>query len=83
MCLFEGNSSERQYSIRDLLSKPIDVYTTRSGCSCTASEKEQKIITYALSFSLNVVATLTLSNTASTATSAIMACSSNGMPSLA
>src|SRR5262245_30493658 len=38
---------------------------TRSGCSRTASEKELKMIPSPASFSLNVVATDTLSNTAS------------------
>jgi hypothetical protein len=41
--------------------------STRSGCSCTASENEQNMIPMDLSLSLNVVATETLSNTASTA----------------
>src|SRR6476661_4470947 len=41
---------------------------TRSGCCCTASENEQKMMPTDASFSLNVVATDTLSNTASTAT---------------
>ena len=41
---------------------------TRSGCSFTASENEQKMTPFSLSFALNVVATETLSKTASTAT---------------
>src|SRR6516165_7797980 len=54
---------------------------TRSGCSRTASEKEQKMTPIAFSFSLKVVATETLSNTASTATPANSSCSFSGMPS--
>src|SRR5947199_15050 len=49
---------------------------------CTASEKEQKMIPSSPSFFLKVVATETLSNTASTATPASHFCSSSGMPSL-
>jgi hypothetical protein len=41
---------------------------TSSGCSCTASEIEQKITPALASSALNVVTTDTLSNTASTAT---------------
>src|SRR5262245_41610871 len=54
---------------------------TSSGCSCTASEKEQKMIPISASFPLNVVATDTLSNTASTATPASSFCSASGIPS--
>ena len=43
-------------------------FFTNSGWFCTASEKEQKIIPNLFSSSLKVVATETLSNTASTAT---------------
>src|SRR5215510_3169808 len=56
--------------------------STSSGCSCTASENEQKMIPRDFSLSLKVVATDTLSNTASTATPASAARSLNGMPSL-
>ena len=45
-------------------------FFTSSGCSCTASEKEQKMMPTSRSFSLKVVATETLSKTASTATPA-------------
>ena len=48
---------------------------TSSGCSRTASEKEQKMMPTSASFSLNVVATETESNTASTATPARRSCS--------
>ncbi len=41
-----------------------------------------KMMPYACSFSRNVVATETLSNTASTATPASSICSSSGIPSL-
>src|SRR5207244_10971842 len=54
---------------------------TRSGCSCTASENEQKMIPSLESCSLNVVATETLSNTASTATPARSSRSRSGTPS--
>src|SRR5436190_18476104 len=43
---------------------------TRSGCSRTASENEQKMMPSSPSLYLNVVATETLSKTASTATPA-------------
>ena len=56
-------------------------FCTSSGCSCTASEKEQKMTPASRSFSLKVVATETLSNTASTATPASRFCSISGMPS--
>ena len=52
-----------------------------SGCSWTASENEQKMTPAFASLSLNVVATDTLSNTASTATPARRARSCSGMPS--
>ncbi len=54
---------------------------TSSGCSRTASENEQKMIPSLLSLPLNVVATDTESNTASTATFESSFCSSRGMPS--
>ena len=54
---------------------------TRSGWFCTASENEQKMMPSEASRSLNVVATETLSKTASTATPARAARSSRGMPS--
>ena len=54
---------------------------TRSGCSRTASENEQKMMPSLASFSRNVVATDTESNTASTATPASSCCSISGMPS--
>src|SRR5262245_21666412 len=54
---------------------------TSSGCSCTASLNEQKMMPSSASLALKVVATETLSNTASTATPAKAALSSNGMPS--
>ena len=44
-------------------------------------EKEQNMMPSSVSFSLYVVATETLSNTASTATPASRFCSSSGMPS--
>src|SRR4030095_13457735 len=56
-------------------------WRTSSPCSFTASEKEQKITPASLSFSLKVVATETLSNTASTATPASLARSCSGTPS--
>ena len=52
-----------------------------SGCSFTASEKLQKMTPSSASFSLKVVATETLSKTASTATPARRCCSTSGMPS--
>jgi hypothetical protein len=57
-------------------------FFTRSGCSRTASEKDMKMMPTEASFSRKVVATDTLSNTASTATPASSFCSSSGMPSL-
>ena len=57
-------------------------FRTSSGCSRTASENEQKMMPSDASLSLNVVATETLSNTASTATPASIFCSSSGIPSL-
>src|SRR5438093_1065292 len=56
---------------------------TRSGCSWTASDKEQKMIPRSASLSLNVVATETLSRTASTATPARRSCSWSGIPNFA
>ena len=56
-------------------------FLTSSGCSWTASEKEPKMMPISPSFSLNVVATETLSNTASTATPASSSRSCKGMPS--
>src|SRR5690606_601756 len=53
-----------------------------SGCSLIASLIEQKIIPCSASCSLNVVATETLSITASTATPASLFCSSKEIPSL-
>jgi hypothetical protein len=55
-------------------------FLTRSGCFCTASEIEQKIIPISSNFFLNVVATETESNTASTATPANLFCSLRGIP---
>ena len=54
---------------------------TSSGCSRTASENEQKMMPSFASFSRNVVATDTLSKTASTATPASICCSASGIPS--
>ena len=54
---------------------------TSSGCSFTASENEQKMTPASLSFALKVVATETLSKTASTATPASLARSCSGTPS--
>ena len=54
---------------------------TSSGWFCTASENEQKMIPSSPSFSLNVVATETLSKTASTATPDSSFCSSSEIPS--
>ncbi len=58
-------------------------FCTSSGCSCTASVNEQKMkITPCFSSSFwNVVATETLSKTASTATPANHFCSCSGIPS--
>ena len=56
-------------------------FCTRSGWFCTASEKEQKMIPSSASLALNVVATDTLSKTASTATPARSFRSSRGIPS--
>ena len=52
----------------------------RAGWFCTASENEQKITPASARRSLNVVATETLSNTASTATPASRARSCSGTP---
>src|SRR6478672_6381415 len=49
-------------------------FRTSSGCSRTASLKLQKMIPASLSLVLKVVATETLSNTASTATPASSSC---------
>src|SRR5437879_6547600 len=57
-------------------------FLTRSGCSWTASENEQKMIPSSASRALNVVATETLSRTASTATPARRSCSISGIPLL-
>ena len=54
---------------------------TSSGWLRTASENEQKMIPTSASLALKVVATETLSNTASTATPARIARSCSGMPS--
>ena len=56
-------------------------FFTRSGCSCTASLNEQKMMPFSASCFLNVVPTDTLSNTASTATPASRSRSFSGMPS--
>ena len=50
-------------------------FLTRSGCFCIASDIEQKIIPFFVSSPLNVVATETESNTASTAIPLSLACS--------
>src|SRR5690606_41551490 len=60
---------------------PLLPYTTLFRSSFTASEKEQKITPCAPSSFLKVVATLTESNTASTATPARRARSCSGTPS--
>src|ERR1700749_3506718 len=57
-------------------------FFTNSGWFFTASENEQKITPASASLALNVVATETLSNTASTATPASNFCSCSGIPSL-
>ena len=54
---------------------------TSSGQRCTASEIEQKMTPTSSSLCLKVVATETLSKTASTATPARRSCSFKGMPS--
>src|ERR1019366_5329454 len=56
-------------------------FFTRSGCSRTASENEQKMMPSDASLSLNAVATDTLSMTASTATPARISRSFRGTPS--
>ena len=56
-------------------------FRTSSGCSRTASEKEQKMTPCSLSLSLKVVATDTLSKMASTATPESRFCSESEMPS--
>src|ERR687897_110820 len=57
-------------------------FFTSSGWCCTASENEQKMMPTSASCFLKVVATDTLSNTASTATPENNFCSSIGIPSL-
>src|SRR4051812_5451457 len=54
---------------------------TKSGCSRTASENEQKITPASASLALNVVTTDTESMTASTATPDSRSCSAREMPS--
>jgi hypothetical protein len=61
--------------------RPEVLLTDELGCSRTASEIEQKMTPALASLSLKVVATDTLSKTASTATPASIFCSSRGMPS--
>ena len=56
-------------------------FLTSSGWFLIASDMEQKMMPISESFSLKVVATETLSNTASTATPASICCSASGMPS--
>jgi hypothetical protein len=56
-------------------------FCTRSECSRAASPNEQKMMPFSASVFLNVVATETLSKTASTATPARIARSWSGMPS--
>jgi hypothetical protein len=56
-------------------------FRTSSGCSCTASDIEQKITPALAKSALNVVPIDSLSNTASTATPASRARSCNGTPS--
>src|SRR3989338_10505820 len=61
----------------------VPKYSSMSaGYFCTASENEQKITPASANFSLKVVATETLSNTASTATPDNNFCSCRGMPNL-
>ena len=67
--LSEGGTTEPRY------------LRTSSGCSRTASEIDIKMTPASASFSRKVVATDTLSKTASTATPAKTARSSSGMPS--
>ena len=55
-------------------------FLTKSGCFLIASEIGQNITPISSSLSLNVVATDTLSKTASTATPARTFCSLRGMP---
>ena len=50
-------------------------FFTNSGCFCTASEIEQKIMPFSVSLSLKVVATETESKTASTAIPLSLFCS--------
>ena len=56
-------------------------FFTSSGCSCTASVNEQKMMPFSANCFLKVVPTDTLSNTASTATPARRSRSFSGMPS--
>jgi hypothetical protein len=56
-------------------------FFTSSGWFWTASPKEQKMMPSSSSLPLKVVATETLSKTASTATPARISCSRSGMPS--
>src|SRR4051812_42991809 len=56
-------------------------FCTSSGCSRAASPNEQKMMPFSASVFLKVVATETLSKTASTATPASTARSASGMPS--
>ena len=56
-------------------------FRTSSGCSRTASPKEQKMTPASASLALYVVPTETLSKMASTATPASSFCSVRGMPS--
>ena len=58
-------------------------FLTNSGCFCIASDIGQKIIPFSVSLSLNVVATETESNTASTATPLSLSCSFYGIPNFA
>jgi hypothetical protein len=56
-------------------------FFTSSGCSCTASENDMKMTPASASFLRKVVATDTLSKTASTATPASTSRSCSGIPS--
>jgi putative hemolysin len=57
-------------------------FSTKSGCSRTASPNEQKMMPSLPNSALYVVPTETESNTASTATPASIFCSRSGIPSL-
>ena len=61
------------------MTEPIYFFTS-SGCFWIASEIGQKITPISFNFSLKVVATETLSKTASTATPARTFCSVRGIP---